>query len=74
MLLSIIPLLAVHLNFCLCFRNFIKTLSYRLQSADFESVKLTPFQISMTLNKPFEISVHVISKESLNVIETQTLG
>ena len=28
----------------------------------------------MTLNKPFETSVYVISKESLNVIETQSLG
>ena len=27
------------------------------------------FQISMTLNKPFEINVYIISKESLNVIE-----
>jgi hypothetical protein len=31
------------------------------------------FQISMTLSKPFEISVYVISKESLNFIETHTV-
>ena len=73
----IIPLLAVHLNFCLCFRHFIKhgvIDTVQISSRLSWNLKGGHFQISMTLSKPFEISVYVISKESLNFIETHSLG